>query len=235
MNPRRLRSPFLLSPDAPTSFPDPKDADDDGLLAIGGDLSVERLLAAYDEGIFPWYNEGLPVLWWSPNPRGVLFPEKIHISRSMRRVIQRAGFELSWNRCFNRVIHECGAHRSEGTWLVPEMVRAYRLLHRRGLAHSLEVWCDGELVGGIYGVQRGGLFAAESMFHRSTNASKLALIALAQSLGQAGIRLIDVQFVTAHLRSLGAEEVLRPQYLDSVRQLRNHPIRLRELVPRIGI
>jgi leucyl/phenylalanyl-tRNA--protein transferase len=208
------RKPMLLMPGSPLRFPDPSLADDDGLLAIGGDLSVERLLLAYRSGIFPWYDRGLPPLWWSPNPRAVLEPHAVHVSRSMRRTLRKSGFSLTANRAFESVMRACGAVRSEGTWILPEMIDAYVELHRRGHAHSIEVWLDRELVGGLYGVQCGGLFAAESMFHTATNASKLALIVGAELLFSAGIRLFDVQFVTPHLASLGVETISRRRYLE---------------------
>ena len=220
MTPRYARIPLLLSPDAPPIFPDAEHCDDEGLLAVGGDLSSARLLAAYDSGVFPWYNDGLPVLWWSPNPRAVLFPPKLQVSRSMHRVIRRHPWQLTWNRAFERVMQECGEQRPEGTWIVDDMLEAYVGLHQRGHAHSLEVWDGSQLVGGIYGVQRGGLFAAESMFHRRSNASKLALIALTRSLEAAGIELIDVQFLTPHLASLGVEEITRSRYIAHVRRLK---------------
>jgi len=221
MTPRYARIPLLLSPDAPPVFPDPEQCDDEGLIAVGGDLSKERLLAAYDSGIFPWYNDGLPVLWWSPNPRAVLFPSRLRVSRSMGRVLRQHTWRLTWDRAFEQVMRECGRRRPEGTWIVDEMLDAYALLHREGHAHSLEVWDGQELVGGIYGVQRGGLFAAESMFHRRTNASKLALIVLTRSLARVGIELMDVQFLTAHLASLGVEEIERGRYVAHVRRLRH--------------
>ena len=221
----------LLAPHSSEAFPDPRDADDEGLLAIGGDLGPQRLLAAYDHGIFPWYNEGLPVLWWSPNPRGVLEPARVHVSRSMRRVIRRADFELTWNADFRRILRECAAERAEGTWLIEEMQAAYQALHEHGFAHSLEVWSKGQLVGGIYGVQRGRLFAAESMFHRRTNGSKIALIALAHTLATAGVELMDVQFVTPHLASLGAVSIRRDEYLRRVAHLHRLPCDLSQARP----
>jgi leucyl/phenylalanyl-tRNA--protein transferase len=200
---------------------------------VGGDLSPERLLVAYDQGIFPWYDDGYPPLWWSPDPRTVLDPETLHVSRSLARALRRGGFELSWNRDFGRVMVECGRRRPGGTWIFPEMLDAYERLHQLGHAHSLEVWAKGDLVGGIYGVQRGGLFAAESMFHRRTNASKVALVAAVQSLFLAGIRLFDVQFLTPHLGSLGAREIPRAQYLERLGAVREHRVDLGRLVPKV--
>lgn len=206
--------PAVLSTESPAAFPDPALADDEGLVAIGGNLSPARLLSAYDAGIFPWYSEDYPPLWWCPNPRAVLPLDALHVSRSMARTLRRGGFRVTWNHAFERVLRECGAGRSEGTWILPEMVRAYERLHRAGHAFSIEVWGDDdELAGGLYGVQRGGLFAAESMFHRRTDMSKVALLVSAASLNRAGIRLFDVQFLTPHLASLGAKEIDRSQYL----------------------
>src|SRR5689334_8242705 len=155
---RRLRgrSPMLLVPGGPVVFPDPNDADDEGLLAIGGDLSSRRLLAAYERGIFPWYDEGVPPLWWSPNPRMVVEPPSAHASRSLRRVLRQGHFRVTWNHAFEAVMRECGK-REGGTWILDEMIEAYVRLHREGHAHSVEVWEGDALVGGLYGVQRGAL------------------------------------------------------------------------------
>lgn len=221
--------PAFLSSHSPTTFPDPRLSDDEGLVAIGGDLSPSRLLAAYEAGIFPWYSEDYPPLWWSPNPRAILPLDQVHVSRSMARRIRRGGFHVTWNEAFPRVLRECGAGRSEGTWILPEMVRAYERLHAAGQAFSIEVWCGHALVGGLYGVQRGGLFAAESMFHRQTDMSKVALLFSAASLGQAGIRLFDVQFLTPHLASLGAKEIDRSEYLARLAAERGRSINLSHL------
>lgn len=209
---RRGRRPVLLLPGGPIAFPDPEQADDEGLLAIGGDLSSERLLFAYEHGIFPWYDEGVPPLWWSPNPRAILDPEGLHVSRSLRRVLRSGRFTVSWNRDFEGVMRCCG-DRPGGTWILPEMIEAYVRLHRTGHAHSIEVWEGDMLAGGLYGIQRGALFAAESMFHRSTDASKVALVYAVRSLFLAGTRLFDVQLLTSHLASMGAVEVARSEYL----------------------
>ena len=205
-------------------FPDPSQADAEGLLAIGGDLSVARLLAAYQAGIFPWFEQGLPPLWWSPDPRAVIELERLHVSRSMARVLRRGEFEVTFNLDFERVMRECGNQRAGGTWIIPEMIDAYLRLHRAGHAHSFEVWAAGALVGGLYGVQCGALFAAESMFHRRPNASKVALIASVQSLFGAGVELYDVQFLTDHLASLGARNLGRREYLDRVRRAAAKPL-----------
>ena len=227
------RPPAFLLPDSEPWFPDPCGFDGEGLVAIGGDVSTKRLLYAYERGIFPWYAEGILPMWWSPDPRCVLERQDLHQSRSLRRTIRRGGFELSWNRCFARVMAQCGKRRDEGTWVIPEMLRAYERLHRTGHAHSLEVWRAGALVGGIYGVQVGGLFAAESMFHRCTDMSKVALVALVQSVCEAGIELFDVQFLTPHLESLGGREISRADYLSRLEKSRASSVELRELPIRL--
>jgi leucyl/phenylalanyl-tRNA--protein transferase len=207
----------FLGPGSALSFPDPNDSDDEGLLAVGGDLSPARLLFAYESGIFPWYSAGVPPLWWSPNPRALMDRERLHVSRSLRRVLRHGQFEVSFDTAFSEVIVACASNREGGTWILPEMMQAYVQLHQLGHAHSFEVWQAGKLAGGLYGVRRGALFAAESMFHAVTNASKVALAVAVDTLFRAGIRLFDVQFVTEHLLSLGAYEVQRPDYLEQVR------------------
>jgi leucyl/phenylalanyl-tRNA--protein transferase len=207
---------MLLARGGPLVFPDPRGVDDEGLVAVGGDLSPARLLFAYASGIFPWYDEGLPPLWWSPDPRSVIDPSSLHVSRSLRRKLDR--FELSYNRAFERVMRECGQGRDGGTWILPEMVTAYVRLHRGGHAHSVEVWRGEQLVGGLYGVQVGGLFAAESMFHREADASKVALVAAVHTTFGAGTRLFDVQFSTPHLVRMGAYDLPRAGYLDRLAQ-----------------
>jgi leucyl/phenylalanyl-tRNA---protein transferase len=203
----------FLGPGSPLSFPDPHESDDEGLLAVGGDLSPPRLLLAYESGIFPWYSAGVPPLWWSPNPRALMTRERLHVSRSLRRTLYRGPFEVTFDRAFGDVIASCASNREGGTWILPEMTLAYTQLHELGHAHSFEVWQDGRLAGGLYGVRRGGLFAAESMFHTVTNASKVALAVAIDALFRAGIELLDVQFLTDHLESLGAFEVSRSEYL----------------------
>jgi leucyl/phenylalanyl-tRNA--protein transferase len=202
------------------------------LVAVGGDLGVERLLLAYEMGIFPWFDEGMPPLWWSPDPRAVMDLEHLHISRSLRRRLRCCAFTLTLNSAFTRVMRACGA-RPEGTWVTDDMVAAYSRLHALGHAHSVEVWMDGELAGGLYGVQRGGFFAAESMFHRMTDASKIALVAAISTLFAAGIELFDVQFLTPHLESLGAYELARDAYLDRLGFARRRTARLEGLQPRV--
>jgi len=223
--------PLLLAPGGPLVFPDPARADSEGLLAVGGDLQPKRLLLAYDNAIFPWYSDGLPPMWWSPDPRALFEPERLHVSRSMQRELKKQRFEVSFDRAFGRVLRECGREREGGTWLLPEMIEAYEELHALGHAHSVEVWDASALVGGLYGVHRGGLFAAESMFHRVTNASKVAVIAAVRSLFAAGIELFDVQFLTPHLESLGAFEVSRAEYLARLGRVRDKSVDLRGVEP----
>lgn len=222
---RRPAQPVVLESDD-DRFPDPRRYDSDGLVAFGGTLSTKRLEEAYRSGIFPWYGEGYVPLWWSPDPRALMTPERLHVSRSLRRTLRREQFELTWNRCFSRVMRECDERREDGSWILPELVDAYSALHRNGNAHSLEVWRDGELVGGIYGVQFGRLFCAESMFHRATDMSKVALVAFVRSLFQAGIRVFEVQFVTSHLASLGAFAIPRVEYLSIAKAASAEPLSL---------
>ncbi|MCK5945322.1 MAG: leucyl/phenylalanyl-tRNA--protein transferase [Planctomycetes bacterium] len=233
MHRRPPKPPVFLAPGDPVGFPDPLGFDKEGLVAVGGDLSCERLLEAYASGIFPWYDEGYLPMWWSPDPRGHLTPEHLHISRSLAKVLRRGGFRLTWNRAFEAVMTACGERRGDGTWIIPEMHDAYTELHRIGCAHSLEVWIGDELVGGTYGVQVGGLFAAESKFHRRTDMSKVALVALVRSLFRAGIRLLDVQFVTDHLRRLGAQQLERREYVRRLGVVRKLEIDLTDLVPAV--
>ena len=197
-------------------FPPVENANAEGLLAIGGDLSPERLLLAYKSGIFPWFNEDAPILWWSPNPRMVLYPKKINISKSMRKVMKSNQFSLTKNTCFERVIDNCARVKridQEGTWITAAMKQAYIELHKKGFAKSYEVWEKGELVGGLYGIDLGRVFCGESMFGTVSNASKFAFIKLAQELNKKNYTLIDCQIYTKHLESLGAEEVPRNQFV----------------------
>lgn len=199
-------------------FPPLDAAEDCGLLAVGGDLAPERLLFAYSLGIFPWYNEGEPILWWSPDPRCILPPDQIHISRSLRKTLRRAIYRLSFDRAFDAVIQACRDRRCrEGTWISPEMQAAYRNLHRLGFAHSVECWEGDRLVGGLYGVCLGRCFFGESMFSLRADASKVALVGLARSLDAAGFALIDCQQSTPHLLSLGAHEIPRDDFLQKLR------------------
>lgn len=190
-----------------------------GLLAVGGDLSIERLLHAYGQGIFPWYEDPQPILWWSPDPRSVLFPAEFKLSRSLRKTLRRNSFRITCDRAFHRVLSGCAAPRARerGTWITNSMARAYMGLHRAGHAHSIEVWDRNEqLVGGLYGVAHGRVFFGESMFSRSTDASKVALIALVYLMRQHGYQIIDCQVESAHLNSMGARNIPRldfEQYL----------------------
>lgn len=195
-------------------FPPVDHALDNGLLAVGGDLSLPRLITAYRRGIFPWYGPGDPILWWSPDPRLVLLPEWLHVPRSLRRVLNRERFAFSLDRDFESVIRGCAeARRAEGTWLVPEMIAGYLALHRAGYAHSLEVWCQGRLAGGIYGVALGNCFFGESMFSRVADASKAGLVKLVGWLARRGFELVDCQVTTAHLVRFGAREIRRGEFL----------------------
>jgi len=198
-------------------FPPVDVAEDYGLLAVGGDLSPERLLFAYSLGIFPWYNEGEPILWWSPDPRCILMPNDLHISRSLNKTLRRNKFQISFDQAFEQVIQSCRDGRSreggEGTWISPEMQAAYLNLHRLGFAHSVECWEGDELVGGLYGISLGRCFFGESMFSLRPDASKVALVGLTRSLEKAGFELIDCQQTTEHLLSLGACEISRDDFL----------------------
>jgi leucyl/phenylalanyl-tRNA--protein transferase len=206
-------------------FPPPADAEPSGLLAVGGDLSSERLLLAYSRGIFPWY-EKPPILWFSPDPRMVLAPERLHVSRRLRRRLRQGHFELSLDAAFPRVIRACGElRRADGTWITPEMIEAYVHLHEEGWAHSCEAWQRGELVGGVYGVSLGAAFFAESMFHVATDASKAALTALVWQLADWGFTLVDCQLPTPHLASLGARPQPRARFLAALAAALHAPTR----------
>jgi len=212
------QGPFWLSPDdSGAGFPDARLAlaEPDGLLAVGGDLSPERLLDAYRNGIFPWYSEGQPILWWSPDPRTVLYPEQPKVSRSLRKTLRQQRFSLSYDRVFDQVIEACAAPRRDepGTWITGDMQRAYRELHRLGHAHSIECWRGSELVGGLYGVSIGRVFFGESMFSRVSDASKVAFVHLARQLERWGFALIDCQVYSPHLASLGAGSLPRSEFL----------------------
>jgi leucyl/phenylalanyl-tRNA---protein transferase len=219
----------------------PELAEPDGFVGVGGDLSPRTLLRAYAEGVFPWFNEGDPILWWSPDPRGVieLSPNVkttlgeiqgsggLHISRRLARTIRSGKFRVTVNQCFETVMRSCGEYRPEGTWVTDEMLTAYTELHRLGHAHSVESWVQAddeadagpwELAGGTYGVSIGGLFAAESMFYRVTDGSKVALAALAQRLRERGFVLLDVQMKTEHTARMGATEISRKEYLKRLRR-----------------
>ena len=198
-------------------FPPVEAANEEGLLAVGGDLSPERLLLAYKSGIFPWFNEDNLILWWSPNPRMVLFPNKIKISKSMRKVIRTDQFNLTQNTCFEKVLDNCAKVQrkgQDGTWITPKMKLAYLDLFEKGFAKSFEVWEGNNLVGGLYGIDLGHVFCGESMFSTVPNASKFAFIKLTQELEQEKYRLIDCQVHTKHLESLGAEQISREDFMN---------------------
>lgn len=193
-------------------------AEPNGLLAAGGRLSPEWLLAAYQRGIFPWFNPGEPILWWSPDPRMLLFPEEFRLTRSLRKVLRHRGFEVRFDTAFAEVIKACAAPRSPGggTWITTEMQQAYCAMHALGHAHSVETWLDGELVGGLYGIALGRAFFGESMFSRCSDASKVALAYLVRFLQSRNFAAIDCQMVTAHLGSLGARPVARDRFVTSL-------------------
>lgn len=200
-------------------FPPPHFAESEGLLAIGGDLGEERLLLAYRMGIFPWYSEDDPIIWWSPDPRLVLYPAELRVTRRLARVMRRGEFQVTMDRAFGEVIRECGRTRrenGEGTWLVDEMVEAYERLYRSGFAHSVECWKDGVLAGGLYGVSLGRAFFGESMFMRVSNASKVAFVSLVRQLERWKFPLLDCQVKTDHLMRFGAREVRRRVFLDQL-------------------
>ncbi len=186
-----------------------------GLLAAGGDLTPERLIAAYRHGCFPWYEQGQPVMWWSPDPRMVVAPTDVRVSRSLRKTLRQGHFQITLDKAFTQVIQACAAPRAyaRGTWITPAVERAYTELHRRGIAHSVETWRDGQLVGGLYGIAMGRLFFGESMFSRATDASKVAFAYLAEYLNSHGFVLIDCQMHTRHLESFGAREIARAEFV----------------------
>ncbi len=207
-------------------FPPVSLADDNGIIAVGGDLSVERLIEAYASGIFPWFSEGDPILWWSPDPRFVLYPCELKISKSMRQVINRNHFEITYDKAFNDVIVACGKIErplQDGTWITSDMIESYNELHKLGYAHSVEAWSDGELVGGLYGISLGSMFFGESMFSTKSNASKAAFITLIKKLEERGFDLIDCQVYTEHLESLGAREVSRDQFINQIELFIENP------------
>lgn len=209
-------------------FPPAEEAlrEPDGLLAIGGDLLPERLVYAYRRGIFPWYSDDQPILWWSPDPRCVLFPHEVHVSRSLRRTLNQGHFRITTDQAFRRIIHLCGSTRPEGTWITDEMEQAYIKLHRQGHAHSIEAWNHrNELVGGLYGLAIGRCFFGESMFSLETNASKTILVHLCGELQQAGYRLMDCQVESPHLLRMGARTIPRQQFLTILGENIDHPPR----------
>jgi leucyl/phenylalanyl-tRNA--protein transferase len=219
----RVRS--ISAQDPADSFPDPATVSvalghPDGLVAIGGDLSSERLLAAYTRGIFPWFNEDQPVLWWSPEPRAVIYPEEFHLSRRFKKELRGGRWEYSLNQCFAKVIEGCAENRGEhGTWIVPAMREAFLKLHNEGYAHSVESWRDGEFAGGLYGLRLGRAFFAESMFTLHTGGSKVALAALMRIAAKNHMELVDCQLESAHLETLGMRAIPRAKYLAALPEL----------------
>ncbi len=200
-------------------FPPPHLAAESGIIAVGGDLSPGRLLEAYRNGIFPWYSDDDPIIWWSPDPRFVLLPGEVYVSKTMRQVLRRGVFSVTFDRSFREVISACRntPRGQRGTWITREMLEAYEKLHELGYAHSVEAWQDGALAGGLYGVSLGRCFFGESMFSRMSNASKAALIVLARRLGERDFVLIDSQVYTPHMESLGAREIPRERFMDLLR------------------
>ena len=222
MQPPSLELRWLAAGSPPDSFPDPNTAlrYPNGLLAAGGDLSVARLIFAYRCGIFPWYSDPQPILWWSPDPRCVIFTERLHISHSLRKQLRRGGFTVSFDTAFDEVVAACAAPRhhphSDGTWITPAMQAAYSELHRCGYAHSIEIRMRNELVGGLYGVALGGVFFGESMFGRRSNASKIALVCLTRQLLDWGYAMLDCQIPSAHLAQLGGVCLPRAEFLEQL-------------------
>jgi leucyl/phenylalanyl-tRNA--protein transferase len=210
---------FLLSKDL--VFPPVHLANKDGLLAVGGDLSLERLLLAYKSGIFPWYNPGEPIIWYCPNLRMVLFPKDLKVSKSMQQIIRKNKFQITFNQDFKAVISNCKTIKRDGqggTWITDEMQKAYLKLHEKGIAKSVEVWLENELVGGLYGIDLGTVFCGESMFSKVSNTSKLAFIYLVKKLEKENYKLIDCQVYNPHLESLGADEISREEFLSFLKR-----------------
>ena len=197
-------------------FPSPEQASDEGIVAVGGDLKPERVMLAYRKGIFPWFESDDFLLWWSPDPRMVLFPDQVKISKSMRAVLRKKQFEVTFNKTFDGVVEACAKVKrfgQNGTWITPGLMEVYSTLHTQGHAHSVEVWEEGVLVGGLYGIDLGTVFCGESMFSKANNASKVALISLAKELKKNKYELIDCQVPTQHLASMGAESIPRSEFL----------------------
>ena len=196
-------------------FPPVDLANKDGILAYGGDLRTERIMLAYQKGIFPWYSEETPILWWAPDPRFVLFPEDLKVSKSMRKVLRSNEFKITFDTAFHEVLRNCQVmprDGQDGTWITAELFDAYLEIHQKGFAHSVEVWREGELVGGLFGVSLGGIYFGESMFSKASNASKAGFITLVQKMHQKGIQLVDCQVHTNHLESLGAKHISRDHF-----------------------
>lgn len=200
-------------------FPHPSLAEEDGLLAVDGDLSPERLILAYRNGIFPWFSEDEPILWWSPNPRFILYPKDIKVSHSMKKLLKKNTYKISFDTCFRDVISNCSNLRKEsGTWITNDMIEAYCKLHELGYAHSVEAWYEDRLVGGLYGISIGKCFFGESMFSTMSNASKAAFITLCKKLEEKGYTMVDCQVYTEHLESLGAVNISREKFLELVEE-----------------
>jgi len=203
------------------TFPDPSSASDEGILCYGADLNPNRVMSAYTKGIFPWFNEGDPILWWSPDPRFVLEIDDLHISKNLKKTIKKNIFEIKYDTSFVQVMIECAnAPRKDqdGTWIIPEMIEAYSELHNMGFAHSFEAWLDGELVGGGYGVVVGDIFCGESMFSKVSDASKVAFVHLVKRLKENGFSLIDSQIHTPYLESFGSKHITRDMYIKRVKE-----------------
>ena len=217
-----MTAPYWLNPHDPTDFPDVTLAlrDPDGLLAVGGDLTIERLLAAYRRGIFPWYSGDQPILWWSPDPRSVLFPDKLHISRSLRKSLRKQQFTITFDTVFADVIRACSQPRAgdPGTWITDEMQHAYIRLHQAGYAHSIECWLNDKLVGGLYGIAIGKVFFGESMFSHVTDASKISFVYLVRQLQRWQFELIDCQIETSYLNQFGAKLIARSEFITRLNQ-----------------
>jgi leucyl/phenylalanyl-tRNA---protein transferase len=208
------------------SFPPPELADDDGLLAVGGDLSVERLVLAYSMGIFPWYSGRSPILWWSPDPRPVIFPHELTLSHTLRKTLQKGFFRITVNAAFEEVIRNCATvprKGQRGTWITREMVKAYLRLHEAGYASSVETWQGNELVGGLYGIILGQAFFGESMFTKKTDASKAAFATFAMRLAEKGVKMIDCQVTSGHLERFGAREISRCEFLTRLQKALRFP------------
>ncbi len=219
---------YLLDPDDPETFPPPEKADRSGLLAVGGDLSPERLLAAYSRGIFPWPMEGQPLLWHSPNPRFVLEPSKLHVGRSLRKAIKAGTYEVRWDTAFADVIAACSATPrpgQRGTWITDDMREGYITLHRLGFAHSVEAWAEGKLQGGLYGVSLGAAFFGESMFAHAPDASKVAFVTAVERFREWGFHFVDCQVETEHLARFGAEHWQRRRFLAALAEALKEPTR----------
>lgn len=199
------------------NFPNPSLADPDGLLAVGGDLEPETLLCAYKNGIFPWFDSDTPILWWCPDPRAILEFNNLYVSKRLARTLRGDKFQVTFNQDFDAVVKGCAYRPEEGTWITPEVAKAYGKFHQLGHAHSVEVWQNGSMVGGLYGVAIGGLFAGESMFSTVSDASKIALVALVDRLKQKGFQLFDLQIINDHTSMMGATEIPRDSYLARIK------------------